>query len=90
VIVLSETDLTGAAAVTERIRAVIAGRPISSKAGAFPATVSAGYSAVDAPTELARFGAEDLRRTAEVQLALAIRGGRRSKCGIGDFTYSLP
>lgn len=81
VIVLPETDLAGAAIVAERIRGAMSDRPISWRTGSFPVTVSVGYSAVDRPRELGRFGPEDLLATAEEQLALAVRSGRNRVCG---------
>jgi len=81
IIVLPETDLTGARIVAERIRKVFADRPIRCSMESFPATVSVGYSAIETIEDLARLGLEDLLGTAQDQLAAAVKGGRNRTCG---------
>lgn len=81
VIVLPETDLKGARTVSEKIRRSVAQKPARTPAGPVAVTVSIGYCAMENPTQLRRFGPEDLLRTAGEQLVAAKRAGRNQCAG---------
>jgi len=82
-IILPETGLSGAATVAERLRKTMQERPISATGGEFHFTISAGYCAIESPTELVQFSPEILLQTAHEQLRLAVRNGRNRVCGAG-------
>lgn len=86
VVVLPETDLKGARVVAEKIRRTLAGKPAATPAGPVTATVSIGFTAAENPTQLRRFGPEDLLRAAAEQLSHAKRDGRNRCAGtaVGD------
>ena len=81
IIVLPETDLAGAAVVSERIRKAVASRPFASKAGPFKATISVGYTAVEGHSQLHRCDVEALLETSADQLRVAIQKGRNTISG---------
>lgn len=76
VIVLPETDLEGAAAVAEKLRAEIASTPITTDKQIVPVTMSVGYCAVSSESELERYSFDELLRTADARLYDAKLGGR--------------
>jgi two-component system, cell cycle response regulator len=80
-VVLPETDLTGAAAVAEKVRVAMGSKPVSTVAGPLSASVSIGYSALVNPTDLRRWSPEDLLHAADQQLYTAKHAGRNRCCG---------
>jgi two-component system cell cycle response regulator len=73
VIVLPETDLQGAAAVAERLRAMVAKHPFHYEGKSYPVTVSIGVAATDGSRPLSP---SDLLNEADQKLFEAKRQGR--------------
>ncbi len=70
-VVLPETDLTGAAALAEELRQVVAARPTYFEGEEIPVTISLGVAQYHAPWD-----AEQLIRCADERLYAAKRSGR--------------
>lgn len=81
IIVLPETNLAGAAVVSERIRKLMASRPVASKAGPFKATISIGYTAVETRSQLHQCDVEALLETSAAQLRVAREKGSNTISG---------
>jgi two-component system, cell cycle response regulator len=76
VIVLPETDLGGAAAAAEKIRARCAATPIATSGGSLSITSSFGVAALKSGEESPVAAAESLLRSADAALYTSKRGGR--------------
>jgi diguanylate cyclase (GGDEF)-like protein len=87
VVVLPETDLDGAAVVSEKLRAEIAARPVTSGTLSVPITISVGYSAVATEEDLERYSFDELLRTADSRLYEAKLDGR-NRCKGSDVMRS--
>jgi two-component system cell cycle response regulator len=87
VVVLPETDLDGAAVVSEKLRAEVAARPVTSGTLSVPITISVGYSAVATEEDLERYSFDELLRTADSRLYEAKLDGR-NRCKGSDVTRS--
>jgi diguanylate cyclase (GGDEF)-like protein len=81
VVVLPETDLEGASAVAERIRAAIALEPMQTCMGPLEITVSIGASALIPPRELPRLTHTDLLQAADKCLYESKSQGRNRVTG---------
>jgi two-component system cell cycle response regulator len=75
-VVLEETDLTGAKTVAERLRQIIAGTPIRTRAGMINVTVSIGVSGLESVANRKEASVESLLLLADRRLYISKEGGR--------------
>lgn len=80
--VLPETDLAGAEAVAERIRAALTSQPIRTAAGPLYATVSIGAAAINAAQTTSDLDHTELLRAADECLYRSKQAGRNRTTGI--------
>jgi diguanylate cyclase (GGDEF)-like protein len=80
--VLPETDLAGAEAVAERIRAALASQPIRTGSGPLQTSVSIGIAVIEATHTAAHLDHTALLRAADECLYQSKEGGRNRITGI--------
>jgi diguanylate cyclase (GGDEF)-like protein len=76
VVVLEETNLTGAEMVAERLREAVASTPIRTRAGMVNVTVSIGVSGLESAIDRGEITVDSLLSLADACLYASKEGGR--------------
>lgn len=76
VVVLPETNLSGASTVAEKLRSALANEPVGTRSGRLSVTVSIGVTALESQNDLASISVAELLRAADQCLYVSKNMGR--------------